>query len=72
MKVKKSFAVALATVLALPFSHDCIAKTVFKAVIRVKGFRTAEVIGKGVTLDATNGISGEWESYGVRLYRLKK
>jgi hypothetical protein len=43
-----------------------------KAVIRVKGFRTAEVIGKGVTLDATNGISDEWEPYGVRLYRLKK
>ena len=43
-----------------------------KATIRVKGFRTAEVIGKGVTLDASNGISDEWEPYGVRLYRLKK
>ena len=43
-----------------------------KATIRVKGFRTAEVIGKGVTLDATNGISDEWEPYGVRLYRLTK
>ena len=43
-----------------------------KAVVRVKGFRTAEVIGKGITLDATNGISDEWEPYGVRLYRLKK
>jgi hypothetical protein len=43
-----------------------------KAVVRVKGFRTAEVVGKGITLDATNGISDEWEPYGVRLYRLKK
>ena len=43
-----------------------------KAVVRVKGFRTADVIGKGITLDATNGISDEWEPYGVRLYRLKK
>ena len=43
-----------------------------KAVVRVKGFRRAEVIGKGITLDATNGISDEWEPYGVRLYRLKK
>jgi hypothetical protein len=43
-----------------------------KAVVRVNGFRTAEVVGKGVMLDATNGISDEWEPYGVRLYRLKK
>ena len=43
-----------------------------KAVVRVNGFRTAEVIGKDITLDTTNGISDEWEPYGVRLYRLKK
>ena len=41
-----------------------------KAVVRVKGFRRAEAIGGGRALDATNGISDEWEPYGVRLYRL--
>ena len=43
-----------------------------KAVIRVKGFRSAEVIGNGAMIDAVNGISDEWEPYGVRLYRLTK
>ena len=41
-----------------------------RAVVRVKGFRRAELIGKGRALDATKGISDEWEPYGVRLYRL--
>ena len=43
-----------------------------KAVIRVKGFRQAESVGKGRTLGATKGISDEWEPYGVRLYRLSR
>ena len=40
--------------------------------VRVKGFRRAELIGKGRALDATKGISDEWEPYGVRLYRLSR
>ena len=43
-----------------------------RAVVRVKGFRTAELVGKGRTLNATNGISDEWAPYDVRLYRLGK
>ena len=43
-----------------------------KAVVRVKGFRRAELIGKGRSLDATKGISDEWEPYGVHLYRLSR
>ena len=42
-----------------------------KAVVRVKGFRHAEVLGEGRTLDAADGIADEWTPYGVRLYRLK-
>ena len=43
-----------------------------RAVVRVKGFRRAEEIGKGRSLDAANGISDEWTPLGVRLYRLSK
>ena len=43
-----------------------------KAVVRVKGFRRAELIGKGRALDAANGISDEWEPCGVHLYRLSR
>ena len=43
-----------------------------KAVVRVKGFRRAESLGRGAVLDAANGISDEWEPYGVRLYRLSR
>ena len=43
-----------------------------KAVVRVDGFRRAEEIGKGRVFDAANGISDEWEPYGVRLYRLSR
>ena len=43
-----------------------------RAVVRVKGFRRAEVVGDGAALDATNGISDEWAPLGVRLYRLSK
>ncbi len=43
-----------------------------KAVVRVKGFKHAEALGRGGALDAAEGITDEWEPYGVRLYRLSK
>ena len=43
-----------------------------KAVVRVRGFSRAEVLGEGRALDATDGIVDEWGPYGVRLYRLHR
>ena len=45
---------------------------VVRALVRVRGFRRAEALGAGRSVDATNGISDEWEPYGVRLYRLHR
>ena len=43
-----------------------------RAVVHVKGFSRAEVLGRGVSFDALKGIADEWEPYGVRLYRLSR